>query len=320
VKIFEIQLRWERVALRRPVTPTSPSDPAYRWDPAVDEAVRQAGNSGIKVAIMVTGSPAWANGGQSSEWAPLSVSDYTNFLIAAARRYPGVRHWMIWGEPVLHSRWKPLPLHRPAGPRRYAKLLDASYATLKHRNRHNVVIGGGTVTYGDVPPTIFLRFMKLPNGRPPRLDWFMHNPYSRRFPDLRKHAPFPNVRDFSDVDVFSGEVAGTYERWARKHRHRGSRAVRRYFRRFRHSGPPLWLSEFTISTDRANSAFSFFVSRKAQARWITAAYRIARGHGYIAGLGWFNLQDGSGPNGLTTGLLTASGAKKPGYFAYRRAR
>jgi hypothetical protein len=43
---------------------------------------------------------------------------------------------------------------------------------------------------------------------------------------------------------------------------------------------------------------------------------------YVAGLGWFNLHDEpvSVPNGLTTGLMTYEGVRKPAYFSYRRAR
>ena len=35
-------------------------------------------------------------------------------------------------------------------------------------------------------PTDFIKWMKLPNGLPPRLDYYGHNPFSLRFPKLSK--------------------------------------------------------------------------------------------------------------------------------------
>ncbi len=64
------------------------------------------------------------------------------------------------------------------------------------------------------------------------------------------------------------------------------------------------------------------MSRSAQARWLTRAYDIAASHDYIAGLGWFNLRDepASMPLGLTTGLMTYEGVRKPAFRAYKRVR
>jgi hypothetical protein len=84
----------------------------------------------------------------------------------------------------------------------------------------------------------------------------------------------------------------------------------------------LWSSEFTISSDRGNRVFREYVSRANQARWLRAAFRIARRSPWIAGMGWFNLHDDPKgmPGGLTTGLMTYEGKRKPAYYAYRRAR
>jgi hypothetical protein len=143
--------------------------------------------------------------------------------------------------------------------------------------------------------------MRLPNGKPPRLDYYGHNPFSVRFPALRKPTYYPGLRDMSDMDTFHRELRRAY--------------------RVRHRAPRLWLSEFTVSSDRASRAFSFFVSRKQQARWLSAAYAIARRHSYIVALGWYSLLDGSdGPDDLTTGLLDAQGRPKPAFTAYERAR
>ena len=305
VDVFQIQLVWSRVALTRPANPQDPSDPAYQWPSNVDRAVQDARAAGIKVAIMVRTTPAWANSGKASNWAPDDDQDYADFLHAAARRYSGVRHWMIWGEANQGGNWQPLPAQRRVGPRRYALLLDAAYAALKRENRRNKVIGGMTFTVGSVTPKNWVRWMRLPNGRRPRLDFYGHNPFSRRRPNLSRDPYARGIRDINDIDTLAAEV---------------HRAFRRN-RGFRRRGPQLWLSEFSVSSDRVNRAFDFFVSREEQAQWVTAAYRIAERHRYVKLLGWFSLLDEpvAKANGLTTGLMTYEGQRKPAFHAYRRA-
>jgi hypothetical protein len=306
VDVFQIQLVWDRVAPTRPAHPTRPGDHAYLWPENVTEAVRMAREHGIDVAVMVKGAPAWANGGQASQWAP-APAHYARFLKAASRRYPYVHRWMIWGETNRAAVFQPLPPDARQGPRTYARLLDAAYGALKRVSRRNIVIGGMTFSFGDVYPSKWIRWMRLPNGKPPRLDWYGHNPFTRRAPDIRltDNPDFPGSRDISDADTFAREVHRAYRR----------------FPRFRRHGPPLWLSEFTVSSDRANRAFTLFVSQIEQARWLTDAFGIAR-RIHAAGLGWFNLYDEPITNltGLTTGLMTYEGIRKPAYFAYKRLR
>ena len=308
VRVFQAQLEWNQVAASRPARPTDPNDPAYTWPKEVDAAVREGRRYGIRVALMVKSSPGWANGGRAPQWAP-NNSDYAHFLTAASRRYRSVRHWLVWGEANRAAVFRPLPKNSPVGPRRYATLLNAAYHALKRRSRRNIVIGGMTFSFGPVLPRDFLRWMRLPNGKPPPLDWYGHNPFSQRFPDIRQtgFGGFPGARDISDIDTFALEIRRTYK----------SR-----YRAFRRRGPRLWLSEYTISSDRVNRDFDFFVSRAEQARFLSAAYRIARREPYIAGLGWIGLLDDpvTRPDGITFGLMTYEGERKPAYFAYKRAR
>jgi hypothetical protein len=300
VDVLERQLVWHDVASRRPERPRDPADPAYRWPAELDAAVTESAGFGIRMALMVRGTPTWANGGRSAAHVPRDAGDYADFLVAAARRYPTVRHWMIWGEPTRPGMFEPMSPRSPRGPRAYARLLDRGYGALKSVERANVVIGGMTWTAGVQRPTRFLRSMRLPDGRPPRLDWYGHNPFSVRFPSIDKPPYAPGVRDISDLDTLRREVVNAY--------------------RSRDRRPRLWLSEFTVASDHANRAFSFFVSRRQQARWLTAAYRIARTERYVAALGWYSLLDEPDPmNGITTGLLDAAGLPKPAFDAYRRA-
>jgi hypothetical protein len=301
VQVFEMDVDWAQVATSRPAHPQDPRDPAYQWPAQLDSAVTQAAANGIRVCLLVHGSPAWENGGRSEVWAPSNPADLGDFLIAVSRRYPSVRYWMIWGEPNRddQSDFRPMPQNSPVGPRRYALVLNASYHALKQASRRNIVIGGDTWSFGLVEPADFVRWMRLPNGHPPPLDYYGHNPFGRRFPNLKEAPYYPGGRDINDIDTLEAQLRSTYHRQV-----------------------PLWLSEFTISSDHPTRAFNFSVSRAAQARWLTAAFKLANSTNYVVGLGWFNLidQDPTIPDALTNGLLTYNMKPKPAFYAYERIR
>jgi hypothetical protein len=300
VKVFQIDLNWADTAPSQPADPQNPDDPAYQWPAQLSVAVSEAARYGIKICLLVQGTPAWANGGRASDWAPNNPSDYANFLVAAAREYSSVALWMIWGEPNRAGNFEPMPTNSPVGPRRYALLLNAAYGALKSVSPANIVIGGDTWSFGTVEPAYFVRWMRLPDGKPPPLDYYGHNPFSIRFPNLAELPYYPGGRDINDIDTLEGQLRRTYHRQV-----------------------PLWLSEFTVSSNHRSRAFSFSVSRKQQAAWLTAAYQLVNSVNYVAGLGWFNLVDQPPlPNhqNLTNGLMTWKLAPKPAFYAYEHAR
>lgn len=300
VNVFQIDLNWAQTAPTRPAQPSHADDPAYQWPAQLNVALNQARLYGIKICLLVQGTPGWANGGRSSDWAPNHPGDYGDFLTAASRRYPSVHLWMIWGEPNRGGSFEPMPAHSPVGPRRYALVLNSAYHALKRVSRANTVIGGDTWSFGAVEPADFVKWMRLPNGKPPPLDYYGHNPFSIRFPDLKQRPYYPGGRDINDVDTLEAQLRATYHREVR-----------------------LWLSEFTISSDHKNRAFDFAVSRLQQARWLAAAYRLVNSVNYVAGLGWFNLID-EPPlpqnENLTNGLMTYTLTPKPAFWAYQHAR
>ena len=98
VPFVRFTLRWNQVALRRPKDPTSPRDRAYDWRRS-DRILRGLRRHGLTPVLTLLGTPAWANGGRSPQFAPPRPRDFRHFATAAARRYPWVQHWLIWNEP-----------------------------------------------------------------------------------------------------------------------------------------------------------------------------------------------------------------------------
>jgi hypothetical protein len=311
VTIYQMAVSWNSVAPTRPGDPRNPADPAYQWSPDVDYALQQAQLYNMRVMLMLVGSPSWANGGRASNFAPSRSSDFADFARAAARRYPTVRHWMVWGEPMRIPNFMPMVAQKKLGqalttaqkrgPHRYAQLLDATYGALKAVNPRNLVIGGNSYTTGDIRPVRWIQNLKLPNGRPPRMDLYGHNPFSYRGPDLKKPQSDLELVDFSDLGRFTKKVD-------------------QYLGRPRHKRLRLFLSEFTVPTDAPDKEFNFFVTRALQAKWIRDGFKVAKSVNAYA-LGWIHLYDDPPAGGAPVvrgGLLTSDGTKKPGYFAFKR--
>lgn len=297
VDVFQFQIHWDEVAPTRPAHPRDPEDPAYNWG-AIDNVVREASEYGIDLAALIQRAPGWANGGRSPIWAPTSPRTFADFAYAVSKRYPSIHRWMIWGEPSRRENFLPMDSKRPTGVHIYAGILDASYAALKQASPSNIVIGGMTLNGGTVMPPQFLQWLKLKNGRPPRMDLWGDNPFDARFPDLADK-PLGRFRGFNDIDTLHAEIKSVYRA--------GHRKV-----------PKLWLSEWTIVSDRPLQLFSgFFVSRREQAARLKAAYQIASRTSYVAGLGWFTLEDqATDEGGAAWGLMQADGTPKPAFRAY----
>jgi hypothetical protein len=304
VSIYEDALHWDSIAKRRPHAPRNPRDAAYVWPAEVTRAVAEARRHHMQVALELIGSPRWANGGKPPKWAPRRRADFANFAVAAARRYPSVRLWMIWGEPSRAKNFQPLVPAKPfrqlnarqrSAPERYARILDAAYEALKSVSRANLVIGGMTDSAASISTPQWIENMRLADGSAPRLDLYGHNPFSIRAPNLL-NPPSPEQQiDFSDLARLEG-------------------LVRRNLGRPGNTRPRLFLSEWTIPT-ATDREFNFHVDLRVQARWITAGLRVAQELPSIYAVGWIHLYDALPTT--SGGLIRADGRKKPGYFAWQ---
>jgi hypothetical protein len=299
VKIIQADVDWADVAPKRPRSPSNPRDPAYHWPVSVQQIVDQAKRYHMQVMLQLVGAPPWSNGGHPWNWAP-RPSAYATFAATAAKHYPSVHLWMVWGEPNRHQDFQPVTYAPPGttrldaaqkvAPHNYARILDAAYGALKQVSKSNTVIGGCTSTTGDIVTLSWIENLRLPNGKPPRMDMYGQNPFSMRAPQFGV-APSPmGAVEFPDLPRLAG--------W-----------IDRYLRR----GMPIFISEFTIPT-APDQEFDFYVDPPIQAAWIRDALRLSRRWKRIYALGWIHVYDEPPVSG--GGLLTAQGVRKPGFYAF----
>jgi hypothetical protein len=302
--IYEDVLHWNAIAQRRPRHSRFPHDPAYVWPHDVSGSIWKAKRAGMQVALEIIGAPRWANGNRAPVWAPRRLRDYSNFAVAAARRYPGVHLWMIWGEPSRSRNFRPLTpaepyaklnAHQKIAPHLYSRLLDNVYGALKALNPANLIIGGMTDSSASITPVQWIENMRLPDGKPPRMDMYGHNPFSIRAPELSNPPAINQQLDFSDVARLHELVDSNL----------GTPA---------NPEPKLFLSEWTIPTAR-DREFNYHVEQRLQALWITDGLRIVRQLPFVFAVGWIHLYDEL-PY-WAGGLIQSDGRKKLGFYAFK---
>ena len=308
------------VARRRPERPADPADPAYNWS-GFDRIVINAAANRIDVVFSIFGTPGWANGGRPPNRAPRNARDLRNFAYAAAIRYsgryrradgrvlPAVRHWLAWNEPNL--RLGLVPQYRRAGKRwivqsafDYARICNAIYDGIHATGlRGEKVACGVTSPRGNnnpnslrpsVSPLAFLRAMH--GAGVLRFDAYAHQPYHGA-PRETPATPPPGrtAVTLGNINVLVRELDRLY----------GTRKR-------------IWITEYGYQTRPPDPFFG--VSWSLQAKYLTQAFVIARRHPQIDMMLWFLLRDEPRIDGWQSGLMTASGKKKPAFTAFQRLR
>jgi hypothetical protein len=303
VGLFSVQARWDHIAPEvRPRAPRDPDDPAYEWPDYLQETITGALAHGMKVQILIMGTPPWANGDKTWRWTPHDPDDFGDFAHAIARKYPDVRLWMVWGEPNRKHNFQPfhpskstngkLTKKQQVAPRRYAQLLDTAYGALKAENPANVVIGGNTYTAAgpaDINTFPWIRYMKLPGGKRPRMDMYGHNPWGSKVPNL-KDPPSPRgAVAFGDLRRLAKVLDRTFP---------GKRLK-------------LFLAEWGVPTGFEDIDLQYVLPDREASKWIRAALRIARTWNRIYTIGWVHPVDTARNS---TGFLDVSGKPKPAVY------
>jgi hypothetical protein len=320
VQILRINLNWGGTKFavadaRRPAHPQDPADPAYDWS-IYDRAVRFASQNHIQVLFTILFTPKWANGGKARNVPPRSYADLQKFAYAAASRYsgryianddtgdetplPAVKKWLAWNEPN-----NPVWLQQSAGgrfvsPKSYANICTAIWQGVHFTNFAGEQVGcGATGPRGNnaarssrpsMSPLAFMRAARKAGMR--HLDAYAHHPYYGRPSETPRTAPRGGAVELGNIRTL---IAQSNRLFGRK---------------------PIWITEYGFQTPPDHV---FGVSFGKQARYVGQAYAIARATPQIAMMVWFMLRDDTNLNiGWQSGLLTATGKKKPAFRVFSR--
>jgi len=161
VDLVRFNLHWNRI---------EPVRGELAWQES-DLVLKGLRGRGIAAVVGLVGSPRWANGGRTPNFAPGAAS-FAGFARSAATRYRWVNQWLVWNEPN-QARWL-----RPTTPAVYVRqLLNPAYAAIHAANPRARVAGGVTApraSAAGVSPVAWIRGMRRAGAR---LDAYAHHPY-----------------------------------------------------------------------------------------------------------------------------------------------
>lgn len=299
--IMRLLVQWNSTAPTRPANPNDPFDPAYAFDD-VDEAVRNAQANDLEVVMTISGTPRWANGGQTPNVAPKRMADFEAFARAIASRYSGkhkdypfVRFWSIWNEPNLTTFLKPQfnAKGKSVAPANYARLAAAGFAGVKAGSPLAKVAVGETSARGrdkrvkgvsdTHSPGKFAELVAKANKRL-RFDAWSHHPY----PFNPNSAPSQVVK-WPNVSLASLP--------------RLQKGLQKWFKR---KNVQVWVTEYGHQTRPQDS---LGVPYSTQATYIKRAIDIAKRFSFVPMFIWFVYQDTPGQP-WESGIYTSTGAAK----------
>ena len=329
-QLIRINLVWggaNGVARRRPARPADPADPAYDWS-AYDRTVNYAQQYGMRVVFSIIGTPPWANAAAGVNVVPRNPLDLQRFAAAAATRYsgrykapdgrtlPAVRHWLAWNEPNNPIFLRPqFRIVRGKAVMQaaidYAKICNAVVKGVRTTSIGAMKVACGvTGPRGNnnprsprpsTSPLAFLRAMYRAGAT--GFDAYAHHPYYGKRQETPSTPPPQGTRGQPATAITLGNINVLVKELTRLY-----------------GNKRLWITEYGYQTNPPDRLFG--VTFAQQSRYLTQAYGIARKHPRIDMFLWFLLRDEKrvAGDGWESGLLTATGAKKPSFAAFQRLR
>jgi hypothetical protein len=311
--------KWTRVLVRWPrLQPYKPGVP-YAGDANADgyadayvaelkAVVGAMTANGVKVILSLTETPQWASDqrlwttGYSHSCPPRMSDPMVSGQFAAVAAFmvrelgDMARYAEVWNEPNTAGTF--YPQTRPGDPdfaaRTYLEMLKVFYVSAKRANSRAVVIAGATAPRGadDVESTSPRTFAR-----------YLHDHGADAYFDGYSHHPYPWGRP----EQFPGNIAKTV--WLSN--------LTELVKLF--PSKDFYLTEYGYATQKP-TLIGYLVSQPTQALYLRRAYRfVTEQYPQVKAMLWFMVQDlEPAPDrlGAYMGLMTADGARKPGWYAF----
>lgn len=279
VQMMRVNLNWNEIEPRKGV---------YDWT-AYDPVIKGLHAEGIQPVLTLVATPAWANGGKATNYAPLSGSTFAAFAAAAAKHYKFVTRWLIWNEPN-QRRWL-----RPTTPATYVKkLLNPAYSAIHRANRRALVGGGVTApraASGGVSPVTWIKGMAAAHAK---LDAYAHNPYPLNPNETPTSGGCTHCTTIT-MATLPRLITNVAKAFGKKKR--------------------IWLTEFGYQTDPPDHLLG--VSYRKQAQYLSQAALRAYLSPRVDMLIDYLVQDEPDISRWQSGMLTVAGVEKPSYQAFQ---
>jgi hypothetical protein len=266
-------------------------------------AVAAAKARGLKVLIVVTGSPAWASRGRGGIAPPSDPGSFGAFMGGMAQRFPAVDAWELWNEPDSPGFFAGAP-----DPATYAAMLKAAYPAIKAAQPATAVVTGGLV--GNDMDFVEQLYRHGAQGSFDAVGVHTDTACLTRGPG----------RFYRDERGRIGRYTFT-----------GYREVHAVMSAHGDGAKPIWMTEIGWSTQSTRPRSCnvgtwagmkrLGVSPRRQARFLRAAYRCAASDPFVGVAFWFGMQDiPSSRHARGYGLFRRGGKAKPSARAFKRLR
>lgn len=298
---MRIGVGWRSIAEQRPVRPTDPADPAYRFR-KLDRAVSEARARGLIPVLTVQSAPTWAEGPGRPSWAhvgawkpsPAALGDFATALTRRyggnfadptnlAARLPQVRYFEVWNEANLSTYLSPQwEDGEHFGPQHFRRMVNAFHVAA-HRVQPDVtVLAGGLSPIGDGSPSFIDGEPIDPSPWGPRSHpmSFIRTMLCLKGKRLRPRKPCPDKGRFDVLSVHPiSQTSGPREEAPHPDDmaigdlpevKRALRAAERHDRVIGDARHGIWVTEYWWQT-RPPREQDAFPTPAEQARWIAEA-------------------------------------------------
>jgi hypothetical protein len=324
-QVLRINVGWNEVAGgcagQSPAALKNNNNSCYDWR-VFDQVVDLARDRKLQVLASVSRAPVWLHGrtdssflGNSNKQWVYSVSHYSSFMFAAARRYRAgssyghVRLWTVWNEPnsdVYLSPQKSLFQQRRTAAR-YAQLLGRTSVQIKKANRFALVAAGPTGPSGGSKGTPPITFLARVQANLPR---FLPGAglFERRWIDAWAHNPYPGAT----IAPSKGKIKAPKV---------GMTNIRDLFTQLDRSPitrrKPVWATEFSYESNPPDPQYG--ISQYLQGRFMAESFDWLDRTKRVPIAIWYGYRDGDDiVNDWQSGVLFNDGRRKQAFYWFQR--
>ena len=307
---FKQQVEWFRY---------NPAPGQYDWGP-LDRIADSAHAAGVKVLFSVVKAPQWARPpGDTDQGPPADPAAYAEFVKAMASHFKGrVQAYEVWNEQNLYYEWGGLGNKLNAG--KYVQLLKAAYPAIKSADPSATVISGALTPtgYNDgniaIDDRVYLEQM-YQAGLKNYCDAVGAHPSGYNNP--------PDATWQTYVDASASFNAKGHPSWF----FRGTlESYRNTMLKYGDGSKRIWVTEFGwASVDGLRVApargyeYAADNTEAEQAQFISRAYQVAKGWGWVGPMFLWNLNFGCicGPQDekAAFGILRPDGSPRQAFAA-----